>query len=184
MTANTDSPTENWSAEKRRANLLKTATALGIQFNPDHENCKRSEYVAYCWNLQRIGFHYPDIAVLAYKFMPEYAPGHARKIVEVEKCKTDSERNKVLTVWLKGSLDIVVLTCGKLGSRVKKALLLHEMSLDMISPAIGQGRLEKAEFEPKQERCRELFKCQKADPLWTPEGGSQTFNDLIARYAR
>lgn len=149
----------------------------------------RSELVAYIWRLQMSGMSFPEIADHVWMQMATYAAGGARKIADVERCKTDAERKKEITTWLKGTVDNVILACGKLGPRVRRALLLYEMSIDGISPVLGKDEkdqpiYESCEFKPSQGRCGELRKAQKNDPNWTATAGGAEFNALINKYIR
>ncbi len=147
----------------------------------------RSEVDVHIWRLQSAGYTFPEIAEYIWPQFATYAGQGAQKLVEIEQCGSDADRKKVITTWLKGSVDNVILRCGKLGPRVRKAMLLYDMALDGISPIKGtdekgQPIYELAEFKPTQGRCAELWKAQKADPNWTPEAGSPEFNALINKY--
>lgn len=147
----------------------------------------RSEIVAYIFRLQKAGWSFPEIAMHVYTQMGVYASSGARKLAEIEACKDDTERKQIITRWLKGTLDTIILNCGKLGQRVQKALLLTEMQNDGISPVIGvddNGKdiLDKPEFKPTQGRCLELVRAKNADESWTSTAGGIEFNNLIEKY--
>ncbi len=155
----------------------------------------RSELDVYIWKLQASGLNFPEIAMFVWQQLATYTGGGAKKVVDIERCGTEADRQKEITTWLKGTLDNIILTCGKLGPRVRRALLLYDMALDGISPPLlkdgqpvvddkGAPVYELCEFKPTQGRCGDLRKAMKADPNWTAENGGLEFNALIAKYIR
>lgn len=154
---------------------------------------QRAELVAYCWRLQLGGLSYADIAMFVWPQMVGYTGQGQKMLPKIEACKTLDERKKVITTWLKGSLDTIILNCGKMGPRVQRALILSDMLIDGIAPEIGKDSdgnpiYETPEFKPSQGRCLELARAKKADEAspagWDPEKGGNEFNATIAKFIR
>jgi len=150
----------------------------------------RSEMTALIWKFQRAGYSYPEIAKHLYPQLTAYTAGGTRIIVEVNNITDEKAREARICLWLKGTVDNVTLACGKMGPRVRKALLLTDLAIDGISPVIGVDEkganvYEVAEFAPSQGRCNELRKAMKADGAnWTPDHGGTEFNAAIAKFIR
>jgi hypothetical protein len=153
----------------------------------------RAELVLYCWRLQMAGLSYAQIAMFVYQQMITYTGQGQKMLPKIEACKTLEERTKVITTWLKGTLDTIILNCGKMGPRVRRALLLSDMLIDGIAPVIGQDSegnpvYETPEFKPSQGRCSELARAKKKDEAspggWDPERGGAEFNATIAKFIR
>jgi hypothetical protein len=153
----------------------------------------RAELVLYCWRLQAAGLSAKQIAMFVWQQMITYTGQGQKMVPKIEACKTLEERTQVITVWLKGTLETIILNCGKMGPRVRRALLLSDMLIDGIAPEIGQDAdgnpiYETPEFKPSQSRCSELARAKKKDlqsPAgWDPEHGGPTFNEAIARFIR
>jgi hypothetical protein len=154
---------------------------------------QRAELVTYIWKLQAGGMSFADICMFVYPQMIGYTGQGQKMLPKIDACKTQDERKKVVTEWLKGTLDSIILTAGKLGPRVRRALLLSDMMIDGIAPVIGKDSegepiYETPEFKPSQGRCRELARAKKADEQspagWTPENGGSEFNATLAKFIR
>lgn len=153
----------------------------------------RAEIVMTCWRYQAAGLSYADIAMFMWQQMVTYTGQGQKMLPKIEACKTLEERKKVVTTWLKGSLDTIILSCGKMGPRVRRALLLSDMLIDGIAPEVGKDSegnpiYETPEFKPSQGRCLELARAKKADEQspagWDPERGGTEFNATIAKFIR
>jgi hypothetical protein len=153
----------------------------------------RAELVTYCWRLQAGGLSFADIAMFVWPQMITYTGQGQKMLPKIEACKTSEERRKVVTQWLKGTLDTVILNCGKMGQRVRRALLLSDMLIDGIAPEVskdsdGNPIYETPEFKPSQGRCSELARAKKKDEAspagWDPEKGGPEFNATIAKFIR
>jgi len=153
----------------------------------------RAEIVLTCWRYQAAGMSYADIAMFVAPQMVTYTGQGQKMIPKIEACKTLEERKKVITTWLKGTLDTIILSCGKMGPRVRRALLLSDMLIDGIAPEVGKDSegnpiYETSEFKPSQSRCLELARAKKADEQspggWDPEKGGVDFNAAIAKFIR
>lgn len=154
---------------------------------------QRAELVSYIWRLQAGGLSFADICMFVWSQMIGYTGQGQKMLPKIEGCKTQEDRKKVITVWLKGTLDSVILSCGKMGPRVRRALLLSDMLIDGIAPEIakdseGNPIYEMPEFKPSQGRCLELARAKKADEQtpggWSPETGGNEFNATIAKFIR
>lgn len=154
---------------------------------------QRAELVAYCWRLQAAGLTFSQIAMFVWPQMIGYTGQGQKMLPRIEACKDLTERTKVVTQWLKGTLDTIILSCGRMGPRVRRALLLSDMLIDGIAPVIGKDSegepiYEKPEFKPSQGRCSELARAKKADEQspggWDPEKGGAEFNATIAKFIR
>lgn len=154
---------------------------------------QRAELVTYIWRLQAGGLSFADICMFVWQQMIGYTGQGQKMLPKIEACKTQDERKKVITTWLKGTLDSVILNCGKMGPRVRRALLLSDMLIDGIAPIISQDSdgnpvYETPEFKPSQGRCLELARAKKADEQspagWDPDKGGNEFNATIAKFIR